>query len=78
MLRRLIKWFFNFAIVIATLVFFFSEFTRFLPILAIVGTAIGFALRDIISSIIAWFLIGYRDSLYKIGDVIEVEKENIF
>jgi len=50
----------------------------FLPFLAILGTAIGFALRDIISSFIAWFLVGYKDSIYKIGDIIEIEENNVF
>lgn len=72
------KWIANVSIISVIAVFFFAELLSFLPFLAILGTAIGFALRDIISSFIAWFLIGNKDSVYKIGDVIEVEGDNVF
>ncbi len=68
----------NTAVIIVVVVFFFSELLNFLPALAILGTAIGFALRDVISSFIAWFVIGLRDTTYKIGDVIEIPRDQIF
>lgn len=77
-LTHVVKWIGNTLIIGMIAVFFFSELLSFLPFLAILGTAIGFALRDIISSFIAWFLIGHKDSVYKIGDVIEVEWDNVF
>lgn len=63
------QWTFNIIFVLVGLVFFSSQFLSVLPFLAIVGTALGFALRDIISSFIAWFVIGIKDG-YKIGDMI--------
>lgn len=73
-----VRWITNSAFVTVIAVFFFSELLNFLPFVAILGTAIGFALRDIISSFIAWFLIGHKDSVYKLWDVIEVEWDNVF
>lgn len=77
-LMNVVKWTSNISIIVIIAVFFFSELLSFLPFLAILWTAIGFALRDIISSFIAWFLIWHKDSVYKIGDVIEVEWDNVF
>ncbi len=73
-----VRWITNFWFITVIAVFFFSELLNFLPFVAILGTAIGFALRDIISSFIAWFLIGHKDSVYKLWDVIEVEWDNVF
>jgi small-conductance mechanosensitive channel len=71
-LRRLNKILFNSLIIISIVVALFSQVASFLPILAILGTALAFALRDIISSFIAWFLIG-TDQGYRIGDLVETE-----
>lgn len=68
----------NIIIIAIVIVFFFSELLNFLPFLAILGTAIWFALRDVISSFIAWFVIGLRDTTYKLGDVIEIPRDGIF
>lgn len=76
-LISLIKWFFNIAIFITIIIFFFSEFTNFLPFLAIFSTAIGFALRDVISSIIAFFILWINDSIYKVWDLIKIENPQI-
>lgn len=70
-LLRLNKIVFNILIGISALVAVFSQFASILPFLAILGTALAFALRDIISSFIAWFLLG-TSSGYKIGDLIEI------
>jgi len=59
-------------------VFFSSEFFAILPFLAILGTAIWFALRDILSNFIAWFVIWLRDSMYKIDDMIEIKDDDIY
>lgn len=40
------------------------EFISFLPFLAILTTAVGFSLREVISSFIGWFVIE-ADSGYK-------------
>ena len=68
----------NSIIITIIIVFFFSELLNFLPFLAILGTAIWFALRDVISSFIAWFVIGLKDTTYKLGDVIEIPRDGIF
>lgn len=68
----------NIIIIAIIIVFFFSELLNFLPFLAILGTAIWFALRDVISSFIAWFVIGLKDTTFKLGDVIEIPRDGIF
>ena len=70
-LLSLNKWVFNILIVITILVFFSSQFISVLPFLAILGTALGFALRDVIVSFIGWFVIGIKDG-YKVGDVVKI------
>ena len=70
-LLRINKIIFNILIGISFLIAVFSQFASILPFLAILGTALAFALRDIISSFIAWFVIG-TTSGYKIGDLIEI------
>lgn len=50
---------------------FFSKFANFLPFLAILGTGLAFAVRDVISSFLAWFFIGTTHG-FKIGDLIEI------
>jgi len=51
---------------------FSAEFMSFLPFLAILSTAIGFALRDVVSSFIGWFVIG-ANSGYQEGDLVEFD-----
>ncbi len=66
------KWLF-YILFFATLLMIFSvEFISFLPFLAILTTAIGFSLREVISSFIWWFVIE-ADSWYKVGDLIELD-----
>ncbi len=55
------RWSFRALFLIAFLVLFSSEFSAFLPFIAIVATAIGFALRDVVYSFIGWFMIGAND-----------------
>lgn len=70
-LYALNKWTFNILIIITILIFFSSQFISILPFVAILGTALGFALRDVIVSFIGWFVIGIKDG-YKAGDVIKI------
>ncbi len=77
-LSSIVKWTKNTLIFSVIVFFFFSEFLTILPFLAILGTALWFALRDVISSFIAWFIIGLKDGIYGVGDVIEIEEENVF
>jgi len=72
------KIFINISLVLSIFVFFSSEFFTILPFLAILGTAIWFALRDILSSFIAWFVIWLRDSIYKVDDMIEIKDDDIY
>lgn len=58
---------------IAILAILFSQIFVILPFLALLGTGLAFAIRDVISSFIAWFFIGANHG-YKIGDIIEVDK----
>ncbi len=69
-LVRLNKIVFDFLITVSIIVALFSQVLSFLPFLAILGTALAFAMRDIISSFIAWFIIGTEQG-YKIGDLIQ-------
>jgi small-conductance mechanosensitive channel len=55
------RWSFRGIFLIAFLVLFSSEFSAFLPFIAIMATAIGFALRDVVYSFIGWFMIGASD-----------------
>jgi|GEM_PF-2875252 len=55
------RWSFRAIFLIAFLVLFSSEFSAFLPFIAIMATAIGFALRDVVYSFIGWFMIGSSD-----------------
>ena len=66
-------WFFNILFVVAFWVIFITEFLSFLSFFAIIGTAIGLALRDVIYSFIGWFAIG-SDSGYQDGDFIEFDE----
>lgn len=66
------RWSFRAIFLIAFLVLFSSEFGAFLPFIAIMATAIGFALRDVVYSFIGWFMIGASDG-YEEWDIIQVE-----
>lgn len=66
------RWSFRGIFLIAFLVLFSSEFSAFLPFIAIMATAIGFALRDVVYSFIGWFMIGASDG-YQEWDIIQVE-----
>lgn len=66
------RWVFNILFVLAFLVIFAAEFVSLLPFVAIIGTAIGLALRDAIYSFIGWFAVG-SESGYQEGDFIEFE-----
>lgn len=66
------RWLFYLLFIGAFLVLFSSEFVSFLPFLAIFGTAVGFALKDVVYSIIGWFVIG-TDSGYREADFIEFD-----
>lgn len=63
---------FNIIIAIMIIAAMFSQVLNILPILAILGTAFAFALRNVIASFIAWFVIG-TDQGYKVGDLIEAQ-----
>lgn len=62
---------FNALLAVVVLAVVFSQFVNFLPFVAILGTAIAFAIRDTISSFIAWFVVG-TDRGYKVGDILEI------
>lgn len=67
------KWIKNVLIILVTFAFFFSEFVSILPFVAIIWVAFGYALRDVIASFIAWFIIGLKDGIYSVGDSIDVD-----
>ena len=52
----------------------FSQFAVILPFVALLGTGVAFAIRDVISSFLAWFFIGTRTG-FKIGDLVEIGNE---
>ncbi len=66
------KWIFGILFVATFLVLFLAEFVSLLPFLAIIGTAIGLALRDVIYSFIAWFAVG-SNSGYQEWEIIEID-----
>lgn len=66
------RWLFHILFIGAILMIFSAEFMSFLPFLAILSTAVGFALRDVVSSFIGWFVIG-ADSGYQEGDLVEFD-----
>jgi small-conductance mechanosensitive channel len=49
----------------------FAQFVNILPLFALVATGFAFALKDSISSFLAWFLIGTENG-FRVGDVIKV------
>ena len=62
---------FNVLLALVILGVVFSQFVNFLPFLAILGTGLAFAVRDTISSFIAWFVVGTERG-YKSGDIIQI------
>lgn len=52
------RWIFNIVLIGAFFLIFASQFLSFLPFVAILGTAVGLALRDVIYSFIGWFAVG--------------------
>lgn len=66
------RWLFHILFIGAILMIFSAEFMSFLPFLAILSTAVGFALRDVVSSFIGWFVIG-ANSGYQEGDLVEFD-----
>lgn len=66
------KWFFYILFFAALLMIFSAEFISFLPFIAILTTAVGFSLREVVSSFIGWFVIE-ADSGYQPGDLIELD-----
>ena len=50
---------------------FFSQLIQALPYFAIFATALAFALRDVILSVIAWLIIGTKDG-YKVGHYLHI------
>jgi Mechanosensitive ion channel len=66
------RWVFHILFFGALLMIFSVEFVSFLPFIAILTTAVGFSLREVISSFIGWFVIE-ADSGYKVGDLIELD-----
>lgn len=71
-IRLVHRWVFNILFVGVFLVLFAAELLSFLPFVAILGTAVGLALRDVIYSFIGWFAVG-SNSWYQEGDFIEFE-----
>lgn len=66
------KWSFYILFFAALLMIFSAEFISFLPFIAILTTAVGFSLREVVSSFIWWFVIE-ADSGYQPGDLIELD-----
>ena len=73
-LKRLTRIVFNVLVFLTIFFTIFSQFVSILPFLAILGTAVAWALRDVLSSFIAWFVIGSKSG-YKMGDLIEVGED---
>ena len=70
-LLRLNRIVFSVLLGVLVLVALFSQLLSILPFLAILGTALAFALRDIITSFIGWFVIGTREGFVP-GDLVEI------
>lgn len=68
---QLIKLIINIITFIAILLIFFSPLIRALPYFAIFATALAFAMRDVILSVIAWLIIGTKDG-YKVGHYLHI------
>ncbi len=68
---QLIRLSINALTVLAILLVFFSQLIQALPYFAIFATALAFAMRDIILSVIAWIIIGTKDG-YKVGHYLHI------
>ncbi len=73
MLLNLNRIIFNLIIAFVVLGIISSQFISLLPFLALIGTGVAFAIRDVLSSFIGWFVIG-TDRGYKVGHIIQVGK----
>ncbi|MBU1152139.1 mechanosensitive ion channel [Patescibacteria group bacterium] len=58
-------------IVLVVIAIVFSQFVMLLPFLALLGTGLAFAVRDVILSFLAWFFIGTQGR-FKQNDLIEI------
>jgi len=72
-IKNIHKWFFYSLITLTILIYLIAFSKNILPFLAILGTALAFALREILISFIAWFVIEMKGG-YKVGDIIKVDK----
>ncbi len=72
-LLRVFRISFNVVIIIVLIGTVSSQFMSLLPFLALLGTGIAFAVRDALSSFLAWFLIGGENG-YRVGNIIRVGK----
>lgn len=70
-LHRLSRGVLNILLLTVGLGLLFSQVLSLLPFIAIFGTGLAFAIRDIISSFIGWFVIG-TDRGYRVGDILQV------
>jgi len=68
---QLIRLGINTLAIIAILLVFFSQLIQALPYFAIFATALAFAMRDVILSVIAWIIIGTKDG-YKVGHYLHI------
>jgi small-conductance mechanosensitive channel len=68
---QLIRLVINAVTIIAILLVFFSQLMSALPYFAIFATALAFAMRDVILSVIAWIIIGTKDG-YKVGHYLHI------
>jgi len=69
---QLIRLLINAVTIIAILLVFFSQLISALPYFAIFATALAFAMRDVILSVIAWLIIGTKDG-YKVGHYLHID-----
>lgn len=70
-LLRVFRIAFNILIVMVLIGTISSQFMSVLPFIALLGTGVAFAIRDSLSSFMAWFIIG-GDNGYKKGNVIQI------
>lgn len=68
---QLIRLTINGLTVLGILLVFFSQLIQALPYFAIFATALAFAMRDVILSVIAWIIIGTKDG-YKVGQYLHI------
>lgn len=70
-LLRISNLIFNCLIVLVIIGILFSQITSLLPFIAIFGTGIAFAVRDALSSLVGWFVIGTERG-FRVGDILKV------